>query len=102
MIRNNSALLLGAMFFILCFPAIQTFAEGYAFSGLNIDKLNVFWESSVADPTNLSQGPLRDGTGSQIDLSDLGPSGGGGSGGGRQIDLESTHATGTFATCYGT
>ncbi len=76
-------------------------AEGYAFAGLNIDKLNVFWQSSVVDATNLTQGPLRDGTGSQVDLSDFNSTGAGGSSTGMRADLESTHATGTFATCLG-
>jgi hypothetical protein len=84
------------------FSPIRSFAEGYAFAGLSINKLNVFWQSSVADPTNLTQGPLRDGTGSQVDLSDLGSSGGGGSSNGKRADLESTHATGSFAICLGT
>lgn len=83
-------------------PPLRSFAEGYAFSGLNINTLNVFWQSSVADPTNLSQGPLRDGTGSQVDLSDLDPNGGGGSGNNKRVDLESAHASGIFATCLGT
>jgi hypothetical protein len=56
----------------------------------------------VADPTNLTQGPLRDGTGSQVDLSDLGPSGGGGSSNGKRADLESAHSAGSFAICLGT
>ncbi len=61
----------------------------------------MFWQSSVADPTNLTQGPLRDGTGSQVNVSDLGSNGGGGTGNSRRSDLESTHATGTFAVCLG-
>lgn len=80
---------------------VRSYAEGYAFSGLTISNLNVFWQSSVADPTNLTQGPNRDGTGSQVDLSDLSPNGGGGAGNSRRANLESTHATGSFATCLG-
>ena len=102
MIRNNSALAFAAMLLIVSLLQIRSLAEGYAFSGLSINKLNVFWQSSVADPTNLTQGPLRDGTGSQVDLSDLNPNGGGGFSNGRCADLELTHATGPFATCLGT
>src|SRR5262245_12962677 len=85
---------------LLAFAALlplRSLAAGYAFSGLSINKLNVFWEGSVADPTNLTQGPLRDGTGSQVDLSDLNPNGGGGFGSSKRGDLESSHATGTLA-----
>ncbi|MGE3243915.1 MAG: EDSAP-1 family PEP-CTERM protein [Pirellulales bacterium] len=90
-----------AVLFSIAFSPNRSLAEGYAFAGLSIDKFNVFWQSSVADPTNLAQGPLRDGTGSQVDLRDLNPNGGGGTSNNRRADLESTHATGSFATCLG-
>src|SRR5215211_6434507 len=102
MICNSLRALMLAAFISGALWPMRSFGEGYAFSGLSINKLNVFWQSSVSDPTNLTQGPLRDGTGSQVDLSDLGSSGGGGSSNGKRADLESTHATGSFAICLGT
>jgi hypothetical protein len=102
MFRKSSRVLLLCALVSGVLSPLRSLAEGYAFSGLSISKLNVFWHSSVADPTNLTQGPNRDGTGSQVDLSDLSPNGGGGSGSSKRANLESTHATGPFATCLGT
>jgi hypothetical protein len=52
-------------------PSVGLRAEGYAFSNLSIDKFATFWQSSIADASNLNQGPTRDGTGAQVDVSDL-------------------------------
>lgn len=101
MIRGRLRVCLLVALVAYALSAGRTFAEGYAFSGLKVSNLNVFLYSSVADPTNLAQGPYRDGTGSLVDLSDLN-SGGGGTGSNKRADLESTHATGSFATCLGT
>jgi hypothetical protein len=72
----------------------QVVAAAYAFAGLSVSNFTVFWKDSVADPTVLSQGPNRDGTGAQIDPDDFGNGFGGGTGGGRRVSFERTQIFG--------
>lgn len=81
-----------------------THAAAYAYAGVTISNFMAYWADSLADATDLNQGPNRDGTGRQPNTSDfVGTYAFGGHTNGTRVEFDTTRAfsSGVPEVCVG-